>query len=594
MTRADSIPHCREAYTERLATLATEQNALGSQQSNAILLMVGLAAAAGWSIYSQIWLAIPPCVIGALAALGYFRKLREKDWDQVRVRRFYEAAIARLDGDWRGKGRTGKESGEEYRDGKHPYSEDLNLFGHGSLFERLCQARTDIGRRQLAALLTQHANVAEALGRRDAVQDLRPRRPLREKLELLGEFAYQECSWETFDAWLKSPKIEFPVWLRPAGIALVIAWIAIGIMALLRLLPYEDAGKAALFVLSLQGMLASQFQEQVKRVIASIKAIGQETKMLEDGMRLALAETFTSPKLLALQDTLRPAMAQVSALRAKQRWLEYRDYEVFYGPSLLLMWATQWSIELEAWRQQHGQKLTAWAEAWGDFEALSSVAMYADECSDGLQADWAPSGAALTATQLRHPLLEDCVANQVALDAKTRFYVISGSNMAGKSTFLRAIGLNLVLAKCGAPVRAESFHAGDLRLGCAIQIEDSLLEGRSRFLAEVERLKRILDLASEGPTLFLIDEMLSGTNSSDRRLVAASVVTELIRRGAIGALSTHDLALTEIAENKALHGRNIHFSSINEAEPLNFDYQWREGKVTGSNAAAIARLAGIL
>jgi hypothetical protein len=594
MTRADSAPHCREAYTERLASLAVEQNSLGNQQSNLILLMIGLAAAAGWSIYTQQWLAAPPCVIGALVALGFFRQLREKDWDQVRVRRFYEAALARLDGDWRGKGRTGKEQGEEYRDGKHPYSEDLNIFGAGSLFERLCQARTDIGRRQLAALLSTHAPVAEALARRQAVEELRPRRPLREKLELLGEFAYQECSWETFEGWLQSPKIDFPSWLRPAGIALVLAWLAIGIAALLRLVPYEQAGQAAILVLGLQGMLAGQFQEQVKRVIASIKAIGQETKMLEDGMRLALAENFTAPKLVALQATLREAMAHVSALRAKQRWLEYRDLEVFYGPSLLLMWATQWSIELEAWRQQHGSKLSAWAEAWGEFEALSSIAMYADEQSDGRDADWAGKGATLEATNLKHPLLEDCVANSVSLNPTTRFYVISGSNMAGKSTFLRAIGLNLVLAKCGAPVRADSFAAGDLRLGCAIQIEDSLLEGRSRFLAEVERLKRILDLAAEGPTLFLIDEMLSGTNSSDRRLVAASVVTELVRRGAIGALSTHDLALTEIAENKALHGRNIHFSSINEADPLAFTYQWREGKVTGSNAAAIARLAGIL
>jgi DNA mismatch repair ATPase MutS len=205
------------------------------------------------------------------------------------------------------------------------------------------------------------------------------------------------------------------------------------------------------------------------------------------------------------------------------------------------------------------------------------------------------SEAAFAAQGLAHPLLlrESCVANDAGFDAQTRFWIISGSNMAGKSTLLRSIGLNVVLALAGAPVRAESLSLAPFRICASISIADSLLEGKSRFMAEVERIRDTIAAASAGPVLFLIDEIFSGTNSHDRRIAAESVVKALIASGAIGALSTHDLALTEIAPLPGLMGENVHMCSRSDEDALDFDYLVKPGVNRQSNALAIVKLAGV-
>ena len=195
-----------------------------------------------------------------------------------------------------------------------------------------------------------------------------------------------------------------------------------------------------------------------------------------------------------------------------------------------------------------------------------------------------------------HPLIDAriCVANDLTLGADRCWLLVTGSNMSGKSTLLRAAGLNATLASMGAPVRATRLRLSPLQVSASIRVEDSLLSGQSRFYAEVERLKATLDGAASGPpVLFLIDELFGGTNSAERRVAAEAVIRLLVERGAIGLVTSHDLALTEIADDHPLKGANVHFADLPKAEGLSFDYHLRPGKVQNSNALEIIRMMGI-
>jgi DNA mismatch repair ATPase MutS len=207
---------------------------------------------------------------------------------------------------------------------------------------------------------------------------------------------------------------------------------------------------------------------------------------------------------------------------------------------------TQLSIAIEQWRAEHGEALRAWLEAWAELEALNSLACYSYENPEHIFPSFS-SDTCFEARALGHPLLPraSCVENDVALSADSPFYVISGSNMSGKSTLLRSIGLNAVLAMAGAPVRASFLRMAKMSVFASLSIVDSLLTGKSKFMAEVDRLRLAIEAAPNQPVLFLVDEIFSGTNSRDRRIAAEAVVRTLVDHGAIGALATHDLALTE-------------------------------------------------
>jgi DNA mismatch repair ATPase MutS len=287
------------------------------------------------------------------------------------------------------------------------------------------------------------------------------------------------------------------------------------------------------------------------------------------------------------------------AIRKLERLLDalaQRDKEWFYAPSRYFLIGTQLCMAIEQWRREHAESLRIWLQAWGEFEALNALAAYGFENPDNTFPELADGGACFEAREMGHPLLShaSCIANDVELNSSVPFYVISGSNMSGKSTLLRAIGLNAVLAFAGAPVRAGYLRLSGLWVVASMSIVDSLLNGKSKFLAEVERLRQAIGSAVENKSvLFLVDEIFSGTNSRDRRIAAEAVVRTLVKKGAIGALSTHDLSLTEIASADGLCGVNVHMGSRDERDPMDFDYRLKLGVTRESNALAIARLAGV-
>jgi len=264
--------------------------------------------------------------------------------------------------------------------------------------------------------------------------------------------------------------------------------------------------------------------------------------------------------------------------------------------AVLWLWTTQIAIRIDLWRSGPGPRIVHWLAAIGEFEALCALAAYAAENPLDTFPELERGPARFDALAVGHPLIHrrDCVVNDVALGSRTLALMVSGSNMSGKSTLLRTVGVNAVLALAGAPVRAAKLRLTPLAVGATLRIQDSLQAGRSRFYAEITRVRQLVDL-SRGPLplLFLFDELFNGTNSHDRCVGAESVVKGLIARAAIGMVTTHDLALTQFAAGPESRIANVHFADRLVDGNMLFDYRMRPGVVQHSNALALMRAIGL-
>ena len=291
-----------------------------------------------------------------------------------------------------------------------------------------------------------------------------------------------------------------------------------------------------------------------------------------------------------------PASARIRKLDQMVAWLDAQRNQLFMPIAFLLLWSLHFSLAIESWRAVNGKEIARWFRAVGRFEALCALAGYAFENPEDPMAKFRNQGDMITGEALGHPLLpkESCVRNSINLGGECRFWVVSGSNMSGKSTFLRVVGINVVLAMAGAPVRANSFRLCPFEIGATIRIQDSLAQGSSRFYAEIRRIRQLMDLASNGrPLLFLLDEILHGTNSHDRKIGAEAIVMGLIEKGAIGLVTTHDLALANVADSLEERAKNVHFDDRIEDGKLIFDYQLKQGVVKKSNALELMRSVGL-
>jgi hypothetical protein len=554
----------------------------------ALLLALSLYAIRGQM--SFLWSSLPiPVAAASARRLRQTRQSKSRMW---RLKRFYERAVQRVNGKWAHSGITG----EEFSEPDHVYSADLNVIGEGSLFEMLCIARTSIGRRGLANYLLHTPPIQEAILRQEAVRELRGRTDLRERVATLGEFEFSESHHGTFDEWLDAPRISFPGPLPVIAAVTSTLLAGIVIAALLALVPWHSVAVWIFSLLAFHTAVGLVFRGRVNRMAERLRPVSIETRILAEGLQLLEQEEFQSIKLQQIAAQVRNSSASIRKLERLLGALVQRDSDWFAGPSRTLLAGTQLFMAVERWRRKHGQSLRTWLQAWAEFEALNALAAYGYENPDNTFPEFTPDAACFHASALCHPLLPaaSCVANDMELHPNQSFYIVSGSNMSGKSTLLRAIGLNAVLAFAGAPVRARALRLSGLSIFALLSIVDSLLHGKSKFLAEVDRLRQAIESAVPNrPVLFLVDEIFSGTNSSDRRIAAEAVVRTLVDRGAIGALSTHDLALTEIANAKGMRGVNVHMGSRAGVDPMDFDYRLKPGVTTETNALAIARLAGV-
>jgi DNA mismatch repair ATPase MutS len=293
----------------------------------------------------------------------------------------------------------------------------------------------------------------------------------------------------------------------------------------------------------------------------------------------------------------------MSALSRVVGFVDARNNEVFrffIGP--MLMWDVWCALALEKWRARAGKAAFGWFRALAELEALASLAGFAFENPDYAFPTFTADHATFRAKSLGHPLIDadKRVSNDVTLAGPGHALVVTGSNMSGKSTLLRAIGTNAVLANAGAPVCAASLELGRLEVATSMRVSDSIEEGTSRFYAELKKLKVVLDLSKAmakgerpGTLLFLLDEILHGTNTRERLIGARAIMKELLARKAMGAVSTHDLGLGDLEHELEGDVKNVHFEEQVEGDVMSFDYKLREGVVQSSNALRLMKIVGL-
>jgi hypothetical protein len=497
---------------------------------------------------------------------------------------WYLAGLARLDGQWVGQG----DRGDDLLPSDHPYARDLDLIGAGSLFERISTARTALGRQVLATWLGSPAEVPEVLQRQEAIRELTPLLELREELALAAEAAPRRIV-------LPSEPGPDPSWLFAIGCAVLVN-LAVPIAILMRWLPPVTVLGTVLFGAG----IALLMRPRVQAALHYGAALKQQLRQLLGVLQHIERQPFQSKLLVQLKARLGRELgaSQASAQLAAtlDRW-DWRLNQVFLPLSMILMWTSIHAVMIERWRRRHGAEVENWLLVAAEFEALTALASFAFEEPTAHYPELVAAPARFEATGLSHPLLHDaeCVRNDVSLGREVRIMIVSGSNMSGKSTLLRSIGLNLALALAGAPVRAERLVLSGLKMAASLRIQDSLLEHRSLFLSELGRLRQLIDLArSSEPTLFLIDEIFHGTNSHDRRIGAGAMLEELCSLGAIGLVTTHDLAITQVVESLGPVVVNNHFVDHLENGEMRFDYRLHSGVVTKSNALELMRATGLL
>ena len=584
--------HKRQQHWQaELARLDRHHLTLGN-----IRLLIVLSGIALWwfairpHILSAWWLGVP---LAAFLALVLFHQgVRTKARLARRAVAFYEHGLARLEDRWAGKG----QQGQEFFDEHHPYAQDLDLFGQGSLFELLCTARTRGGEATLSAWLCTPASPEEIRARQMAITELRPRLDLRETVALLGEDVRAGLHPEALIAWAQASPIT--ALTRKRSIALGLAGLTVSTLAGQVLL---DWGPVWFFLaLLLKFAFEIHLRPWMRQAAIGVTHALRDLTLISQLLEHLETERFASPRLATLCSVLHASPSLPSQqIRRLRQWialLESAKNQLFIPIAFLLLWETQIMLAIEAWRVKSGPAISRWLLALSEFEALCALASYAYEHPQAPFPEIITNGPSFIAEDIGHPLLPraQCVRNSLALGNDLRVLLVSGSNMSGKSTMLRTVGINIVLALAGAPICAQRLQLSPLALGATLRIQDSLQSGSSRFYAEISRLRQIMDLAKGPlPLLFLLDEILHGTNSHDRRIGAEGLIRGFLNRNAIGLVTTHDLALTQLAETLAPQVANVCFEDHLVDGKLVFDYRMRLGVVQKSNALALMRSVGL-
>jgi hypothetical protein len=592
----DSV-RAAEEYTQRLkhreARVAHCQ-AIHIRLGNVRLVLAFIAALIAWECLRQRaispwWLLVPAAAFVGIAAY-HSRVLRARDLAQRSVA-FYHGGLARIEDRWQGTGQRG----DRFADPHHVYAADLDLFGRGSLFELLSTARTRMGEETLAKWLLAPSAVDEIVERHAAIRELREQLDLREDLAVLGADASVGVHPEELLRWTEAPNRMRPAWVLWMSMALAVSAIASAV-----LWAWSGFATPLIAVVVIEAILRYRLQNQLEEVLLSSEHVFRDLGLLSGVLGRVERQSFSAPRLKALQREIlsdgRTSSEAISRLKTVIDLSESRRNLIVQILDVPLMYSIQVAFAAERWRRSHGHAVGTWLKAIGEIEALLCLGTYSYEHPDDTFPEFVKAAPCFEAAEIRHPLIatKACVPNDVRLNDAVRVLLVSGSNMSGKSTLLRTVGINTVLAMAGAPVRARSLRLAALHVGASIRVNDSLHEGSSRFYAEITRLRKLFDLAGDDlPLLFLLDELLQGTNSNDRRIGAEGVLNALLKRGAIGLVTTHDLALAEI--DATLDGRlhNVHFQEDFENGRMSFDYKLREGVVTKSNGVALMRSIGL-
>ncbi len=568
----------------------------------AILVSIGVIVFA--HLRDVAWFGLASLVAAFVALVVVHARVHaQKDRASASVH-FHERALARMAGKWR----TSLSMGERFASETHAYAGDLDVFGRASLFQLLDVTATRYGEEVLAKWLLgeeSSGDVARRVpSRQRAVRDLAPRLVLREELAVIGSLVEdgKKPDPRPFVMWAGQPSGTLPKALRIVAVLLPLLTLSTLVAGSLSLLPRYAVLAPFLVSLGVLAWLKPKLHPIVVAASSRESALSRYSGMLA----LLEGESFEAPDLAALQGRLKEsgerASREMASLSRIVSFLDARNNEVFrFLLAPALMWDLWCALALDTWRARAGRVAFGWFRALAELDALSSLAAFTFERPDHAFPEIVEAPA-FVAEGLGHPLIEagKRVANDVTIGGPGQALVVTGSNMSGKSTLLRAIGINVVLANVGAPVCAKAMRLGRLSVATSMRVTDSLDEGTSRFYAELKKLKLVLDLARSSAknrdapvVLFLLDEILHGTNTRERLIGARAILRELLAQGAMGAVSTHDLGLGDLESEMPDRVRNVHFEEQVENDLMTFDYRLRPGVVQSSNALRLMRVVGL-
>jgi MutS domain V len=584
-------------YTRRLDLC--EQDVRSHEKSHArigayrLLLAALLIPAAFWSFqrhaFAPSWLLLGVAAFAGLVVVH--QSVRRSRARAERAAAFYRNGLARIEDRWAGSG----QQGAQFEDPHHVYASDLDLFGKGGLFELLCRVRTRMGEQRLAQWLLSPASLDVIRERQASITELKDRLDLREDLAVLGEHGNVGVHPAALLEWAGKPNRLSARWVLLAALLFPILAIAGA-----SFWWWSGIGSPFFLVVLIEAGILLALREPVNEVLSGSETAFEDLRLFFQLLTRVEAEHCAAPPLRALLSGLTThavrASHAIGRLSTLVNFAGSRRNQFIALLAVPLMYTLLVALAAERWRRMYGGRVQAWVDVVAEFEARLSLAAYAYEHPDDSFPELVEGPAAFSGTGLGHPLIpaSRCIRNDVSIAARPRILLVSGSNMSGKSTLLRTVGINTVLAMAGAPVRATALRLSTLQIGASIRINDSLHDGSSRFYAEITRLRQLFDLADgQPPLLFLLDELLQGTNSWDRRSGAEGIVRAFVARGAVGLISTHDLALTDISGLDAGTLRNVHFQDELQNGRMTFDFKLRDGVVTKSNALELMRSIGL-
>jgi hypothetical protein len=588
----------RGEYTARIARWS--ERIARDERLHLLISNLRLAAAAGLAL--SLWLVFGPAVAGpawilvpfaAFAALVVVHaRVLYRNERARRARRLYQRGLERLDGRWAGAGADGSRFLDD-----HPYARDLDLFGPGSLFQLLNVGKTEAGEETLAGWLKRPAAADEVRARQAAVAEMAPEVSFREALAVVAAEAHVGRT-SALNRWVSLAPLGLPRWVGMLFLVCGLVTIAVLAAALTSRIPASPA----LGWLVVVGLVFLRWRKETDEAIHRIDAASDDLALFRELLETVEAAGFSAPWLVRVHQQFTAEGAPPSKLVRRLQTLvsilnQYQHNPYFRVIGVPLLVGGQVAVAIDRWHSAHGRAFLDWLKAIGELEAMASLATYAYEHPGAPFPEVVDAGPIFEAEGLAHPLLPEAeaVPNDLRLGGTApHVYLVSGSNMSGKSTLLRAVGVNVVVALAGAPVRAAELRLSPLAIGATLRVTDSLQEGYSRFYAEILRIRSIVELArGPMPVLFLLDEILHGTNSYDRRIGAEAIVRALVAGGAIGLVTTHDLALTELVVSLGPQAENVHFEDRLVDDRIAFDYRLRRGVVERSNALALMRAIGI-
>ncbi len=575
------------------------------------LLICGFSTLAG---ARNLWFVLSGIVFAGFLVVAVIHEGIESKLRKTRIwRRLYRWSRARLQRRWDELKQVDVKIDPEHA----AIDNDLDLFGRSSLFQMVGGVETPLGIELFRDWILSVPTAEEVDLRQAAVQELQARPEFRDRLRFSCHLlSAGDGGPETLMQWCEAP-VEYDrrgvlTWLARI-LALLTAAGLIGWVS--GLIPVTIAGPVVLALLAINFFMTVIFAGRIHAIFNQVSSRHHEVSHYDDVFRMIRDESFESQLLQRLQQELftdhGDVLAATSSL-GKIAWrANLRRHGILFIVYLLLQFGFLWDFhiirQLQRWKTLHGHHVRRWFEVLGQWEVLASLSQFAEDHADWVYPEVTSQPrqqACIKCQALGHPLLnhEQRVDNDVQVGPCGSVLLVTGSNMSGKSTLLRSIGMNMVLAHLGAPVCARAMSCSPMRIETSMRIQDSLADGVSFFMAELKRLKQIVDIARDYETrndvtvLFLLDEILQGTNSRERHIAVARVIRHLIDHQAIGAVSTHDLELGRAGELAAAC-RPVHFresfSTENGREIMTFDYRVRDGIATTTNALKLLRMVGL-